>query len=136
MVGATMGRAAPTRPADGPAKLSRILFQRRIVLAMIPLTLVVGVAVTISRSDASTVVPELLGVPVDPKVDTLRLRLETAGLVLDDVSVAPCPRFDIPGGSLERVPGTIIDQHPVAGERVAASTAVDVTVCLPERGSP
>lgn len=131
-----MGRAAPTRPADGPAKLSRILFQRRIVLAMIPLTLVVGVAVTISRSDASTVVPELLGVPVDPNVDTLRLRLETAGLVLDDVSVAPCPRFDIPGGSLERVPGTIIDQHPVAGERVAASTAVDVTVCLPERGSP
>jgi hypothetical protein len=136
MVGATMGRAAPTRPADGPAKLSRILFQRRIVLAMIPLTLVVGVAVTISRSDASTVVPELLGVPVDPKVDTLRLRLETAGLVLDDVSVAPCPRFDIPGGSLERVPGTIIDQHPVAGERVAASTAVDVTICLPDRGSP
>jgi hypothetical protein len=136
MVGATMGRAAPTRPADGPAKLSRILFQRRIVLAMIPLTLVVGVAVTISRSDASTVVPELLGVPVDPNVDTLRLRLETAGLILDDVSVAPCPRFDIPGGSLERVPGTIIDQHPVAGERVAASTAVDVTICLPDRGSP
>lgn len=132
-----MGRgAAPTRPADGPVKLSRILFRRGIVLAVIPVTLVVGVAVTISRSDASTVVPELLGVRVDPNVDTLRLRLETADLVLDDVSIAPCPRFDIPGASLERVPGTIIDQHPSAGVRVAASTGVDVTVCLPDGASP
>lgn len=132
-----MGRgAAPTRPADGPVKLSRILFQRRIVLAMIPVTLVVGVAVTISRSDASTVVPELLGVRVDPNVDTLRLQLETAGLILDDVSIAPCPRFDVPGASLERIPGTIIGQRPRAGVRVAASTGVDVTVCLPDRGSP
>jgi hypothetical protein len=117
-------------------KLSRILFQRRIVLAMIPVTLVVGVAVTISRSDASTVVPELLGVRVDPNVDTLRLQLETAGLILDDVSIAPCPRFDVPGASLERIPGTIIGQRPRAGVRVAASTGVDVTVCLPDRGSP
>jgi beta-lactam-binding protein with PASTA domain len=63
----------------------------------------------------------------------LRLRLEAADLALGDVSVAPCPEFDIPGVSLERVPGTIIDQHPAGGENVVLSTVVDVTVCLPDR---
>jgi hypothetical protein len=30
-------------------------------------------------------------------------------------------------------PGTIIDQHAAGGENVVLSTAVDVTVCLPDR---
>jgi beta-lactam-binding protein with PASTA domain len=39
--------------------------------------------------------------------------------------------MDLPGASLEELPGTIIDQHPAAGKKVEASGAVDVKVCLP-----
>jgi beta-lactam-binding protein with PASTA domain len=46
--------------------------------------------------------------------------------------MAPCPLADIPGASLEELPGTIVDQHPAAGRKVAVDTAVDVTVCLPD----
>jgi hypothetical protein len=53
------------------------------------------------------------------------------GLVLRDVSTAPCPTVEVPGASLEELPGTIIGQHPAAGKKVEASGAVDVTVCLP-----
>ena len=38
---------------------------------------------------------------------------------------------DLPGASLEELPGTIIDQYPAAGKEIEASGAVDVTVCLP-----
>jgi hypothetical protein len=74
-------------------------------------------------------------VRVDPQLDTLRLRLEAADLALGDVTVGPCPKLDIPGASLEQLPGTIIGQHPSGGVSVVTSTAVDVTVCLPETGS-
>jgi hypothetical protein len=117
---------------EAPA-LSRLLVQRRIVFAAVAVALLIGLLVATSRSDTSTIVPDLMGVRVDPQLDALRLRLETAGLSLDDVSVAPCPEFDIPGASLERVPGTIVDQQPPAGEQVASSTKVDVTVCLPDQ---
>ena len=116
---------------EAPA-LSRLLVQRRILFAAITVALLIGVLVATSRSDTSTVVPDLIGVRVDPQLDALRLRLETAGLTLDDVSVEPCPEFDIPGASLEQVPGTIVDQQPPAREQVASSTKVDVTVCLPD----
>jgi hypothetical protein len=68
---------------------------------------------------------------VDPQLDGRRLRLAAAGLVLHNVSTAPCPTVVLPGASLEELPGTIIDEHPAAGEKVEASGAADVTVCLP-----
>jgi beta-lactam-binding protein with PASTA domain len=37
--------------------------------------------------------------------------------------------LNVSGASLEEVPGTIIDQHPAGGEKVAASSAIDVTAC-------
>jgi len=94
--------------------------------------LAIGVLLAISRAATSAIIPDLLGERVDPQLDVVRLRLEAADLALGDVSVAPCPGFDIPGASLEAVPGTIIDQHPAGGEKVAASSAVDVTICLPD----
>jgi hypothetical protein len=96
--------------------------------------IVVGVAFA-SRSDPHAIVPDLVGVRVDPQLDTLRLRLEAADLTLGDVTVGRCPEFDIPGASLEQLPGTIIEQHPSGGASVVTSTAVDVTVCLPATGS-
>jgi hypothetical protein len=118
--------------AEEARALWRLLVQRRIVFAGIAVALLIGFLAAASRSDTSTNVPDLVGVRVDPQLDALRLRLETAGLALDNVSVAPCPEFGIPGASLERVPGTIVDQQPPAGEQVASSTKVDVTVCLPD----
>jgi hypothetical protein len=94
--------------------------------------LVVGSVAVASRSDAEAIVPPLIGVRVDPQLDTLRLRLEAADLALGDVTVGPCPEFDIPGASLEQLPGTIIGQHPSGGASVVTSTPVDVTVCLPK----
>jgi len=108
-------------------------FRPRMLFAVLGVVLVIGVVSIMSRSESPAVVPHLIGVRVDPQLDSLRLRLEAADLALGDVSVAPCPEFDIPGVSLERVPGTIIDQHPAGGENVVLSTAVDVTVCLPDR---
>jgi hypothetical protein len=108
-------------------------FRPRMLFAVLGVVLVIGVVSIMSRSEAPAVVPHLIGERVDPQLDSLRLRLEAADLALGDVSVAPCPEFDIPGVSLERVPGTIIDQHPAGGENVVLSTAVDVTVCLPDR---
>jgi hypothetical protein len=124
-------------PASNPARSVppsfSSFFRPRMLFAVLGVVLVVGVVSVVSRSEAPAVVPHLIGVRVDPQLDSLRLRLEAAHLVLGDVSVAPCPEFDIPGTSLERVPGTIIDQHPAGGENVILSTAVDVTVCLPDR---
>ena len=109
-------------------------FRRRMLLGVFAIVLiVVGVALA-SRSDAHAIVPDLVGVRVDPQLDALRLRLEAADLALGGVTVGPCPEYDIPGASLEQVPGTIIDQHPAGGASVVTSTAVDVTVCLPDRG--
>jgi hypothetical protein len=108
-------------------------FRPRMLFDVLGVVLVIGVVSIMSRSEAPAVVPHLIGERVDPQLDSLRLRLEAADLVLGDVSVAPCPELDISGVSLERVPGTIIDQHPAGGENVVLSTAVDVTVCLPNR---
>jgi hypothetical protein len=108
-------------------------FRPRMLFDVLGVVLVIGVVSIMSRSEAPAVVPHLIGERVDPQLDSLRLRLEAADLVLGDVSFAPCPELDISGVSLERVPGTIIDQHPAGGENVVLSTAVDVTVCLPNR---
>jgi hypothetical protein len=109
-------------------------FGRRMLFGVVGVVLVVGSVAVASRSDAEAIVPPLIGVRVDPQLDTLRLRLEAADLALGDVTVGRCPEFDIPGASLEQLPGTIIGQHPRGGASVATSTPVDVTVCLPETG--
>lgn len=131
-------RVESSNPASNPARsvlpTFSFFFRPRMLFAVLGVVLVVVVVSVISRSEAPAVVPHLIGVRVDPELDRLRQRLEAADLALGDVSVAPCPEFDIPGASLERVPGTIIDQHPAGGENVVLSTAVDVTVCLPDRG--
>ena len=114
------------------ATVFRLLFQRKVVLGVIVVLLAIGVLWTTSRTATSVVVPDLLGESVDPQLDRLGLRLGAADLVLGHVSIEPCPELDLAGASLEELPGTIIDQHPAAGEKVAASSAVDVTVCLPD----
>jgi len=122
-----------SNPARSVPPTFSSFFRPRMLFAVLGVVLVIGVVSIMSRSESPAVVPHLIGVRVDPQLDSLRLRLEAADLALGDVSVAPCPEFDIPGASLERVPGTIIDQHPAGGENVVLSTAVDVTVCLPDR---
>ena len=104
------------------------------LIGVLGVVLVVGAIAVASRSDARAIVPRLIGARVDPQLDALRLRLEAADLALGDVTVGPCPEYDIPGASLEQVPGTIIEQHPSGGASVVTSTAVDVTVCLPDKG--
>jgi hypothetical protein len=110
-------------------------FRRRMLFGVVGVVLVVGSVAVASRSDAEAIVPHLIGVRVDPQLGTLRLRLEAADLALGDVTVGRCPEFDIPGASLEQLPGTIIGQHPSGGASVVTSTPIDVTVCLPETGS-
>jgi hypothetical protein len=122
--------SGPPRGDSEPRTLSSF-FHRRMLFGVLGVVLVIGVVSVLSRSEAPAVVPHLIGVGVDPQLDSLRLRLEAADLALGDVSIAPCPEFDVPGASLERVPGTIVDQQPAGGENVALSTTVDVTVCLP-----
>jgi hypothetical protein len=63
---------------------------------LVGVVLVVGSVAVASRSEAEAIVPPLIGVRVDPQLDTLRLRLEAADLALGDVSVGLCPEFDIP----------------------------------------
>ena len=106
--------------------------RRRTVLGVAVVIVTIGILVAVSRGTTSALVPDLVGERVDPQLDGLRLRLATAGLVLGDVSTAPCPSADIPGASLEELPGTIVDQHPAAGREVAEGGAVDVAVCLPD----
>jgi hypothetical protein len=119
------------RRTEEPTLLHSFL-QRKVALGVIVVLLVIGVLLATSRAATSAIVPDLLGERVDSQLDVLRLRLETAGLVLDDVTIKPCPALNVPGASLEELPGTIIDQHPAGGEKVAASSAIDVTVCLPD----
>jgi hypothetical protein len=130
--GAAMGQDGTVNdmPEHQPI-LSRFLLKKSAIVVAVVAAVAIGGLVTVSRSDASSVVPNLIGTRVDPQLDGLRLRLETANLALGEVSIRPCPEFDVPGASLERIPGTIIAQHPQANEAVAASTRVDVTVCLP-----
>jgi hypothetical protein len=125
-----------TGPSDAGSELPTLasFFRRRILFGVLAVVLVVGGVAVASRSDAHAIVPDLVGVRVDPQLDALRLRLEAADLALGDVTVGPCPEYDIPGVSLEQVPGTIIDQRPPGGAAVVTSTAVGVTVCLPDRG--
>ena len=128
---------ASSDPAGGggePPTLASF-FRRRMLFGVVGVVLVVGSVAVASRSDAEAIVPPLIGVRVDPQLDALRLRIEAADLALGDVTVGPCPEFDIPGASLEQLPGTIIGQHPSGGASVVTSTPVDVTVCLPESGS-
>ena len=96
------------------------------------MSLAIGVLLATSRAATTPIVPDLLGERVDPQLDVLKLRLADSGLVLGDLTIKPCPALNVPGASLEELPGTIIDQHPAGGEKVAASSAVDVTVCLPD----
>jgi hypothetical protein len=124
----------PSGESGEPPTLASF-FRRRMLFGVVGVALVVGSVALASRSDAEAIVPPLIGVRVDPQLETLRLRLEAADLALGDVTVGRCPEFDIPGASLEQLPGTIIGQHPSGGASVVTSTAVDVTVCLPETGS-
>ena len=121
-----------SRAGDPPTLAS--FFRSRMLIGVLGVVLVVGAVAFASRSGADATVPRLIGVRVDPQLDTLRLRLEAADLALGDVSVSPCPEYDIPGASLEQPPGTIIEQHPSGEASVDSSTAVDVTVCLPVTG--
>ena len=125
--------ARPSPEGDRSPTLASF-FRLRMVFGVLGIVLVVGAFTLVSRSSAEVTVPDLVGVRVDPGLDTLRLRLEAADLVLGDVAVGPCPTFDVPGATLEQLPGTIVEQHPAAGANVATSSAVDVTVCLPGTG--
>ena len=125
--------ARPSPEGDRSPTLASF-FRLRMVFGVLGVILVVGAFAVVSRSSAEVTVPDLVGVRVDPRLDALRLRLEAGDLVLGDVAVGPCPTFDVPGATLEELPGTIVEQHPAAGANVVASTAVDVTVCLPGRG--
>jgi len=111
--------------------IAKFFLSRRVLLGVVIVLLAAGVLVATSRSTTSATVPNLVGERVDPQLDGLRLRLAAAGLVLRNVATAPCPTVDLPGASLEELPGTIIDQYPAAGKEIEASGAVDVTVCLP-----
>jgi hypothetical protein len=111
--------------------IAKFFLSRRVLLGVVIVLLAAGVLVATSRSTTSATVPSLVGERVDPQLDGLRLRLAAAGLVLRNVATAPCPTVDLPGASLEELPGTIIDQYPAAGKEIEASGAVDVTVCLP-----
>jgi hypothetical protein len=122
---------APPAPERERSPALRSFFRRRMVFGVLGVILVVGAFAIASRSSADVIVPDLVGVRVDPQLDTLRLRLEAADLLLGDVAVGPCPSFDVPGATLEQLPGTIVEQRPAAGASVVTSTLVDVTVCLP-----
>jgi hypothetical protein len=111
--------------------IAKLFLSRRVLLGMLIVLLAAGILLATSRSTTSATVPDLVGERVDPQLDGLRLRLAAAGLVLRNVSTAPCPTVSLSGASLEVLPGTIIDRHPAAGRKVEASGAVDVTVCLP-----
>ena len=111
--------------------IAKFFLSRRVLLGVVIVLLAAGVLLATSRSTTSATVPNLVGERVDPQLDGLRLRLAAAGLVLRNVATAPCPTVDLPGASLEELPGTIIDQYPAAGKKIEASGAVDVTVCLP-----
>ena len=119
---------------DGDSKrpsIARLLVSRGVLLGVMVVLLAVAVLLVTSSATTSVTIPDLVGERVDPQLDGLRLRLAYDGLVLNEVSTATCPSVDLPGASLEELPGTIIDQHPDAGTRVVTSRAVDVTVCLP-----
>ena len=107
-------------------RLLQFLLQRKVALGVIVVLLAIGVLLTTSRAATSAIVPDLLGERVDPQLDVMRLRLAASGLVLGDVTTKPCPTLGVAGA------GAIIDQHPPGGEKVAASSAVDLTVCLPD----
>jgi hypothetical protein len=111
--------------------IAKFFLSRRVLLGVVIVLLAAGVLLATSRSTTSATVPSLVGERVDPQLEGLRLRLAAAGLVLRNVATAPCPTVDLPGASLEELPGTIIDQYPAAGKEIEASGAVDVTVCLP-----
>jgi beta-lactam-binding protein with PASTA domain len=113
------------------SSIARLFISRRVLLGVLVVLLGVGVLLVTSRATTSITIPDLVGERVDPQLDVLRQRLAYEGLVLGDVSTATCPTVDVPGTSLEELPGTIIDQRPAAGTTVVTSRAVDVTVCLP-----
>ena len=122
---------SPPGHKETPALSS--FFRPRVLIGVLGVTLVIVSASVMSRSGSPVVVPQLVGERVDAQLDVLRTRLEAADLVLGDVSIVQCPYVDIPGASLEALPGTIVDQLPSGGERVTSSTVVDVMVCLPGR---
>jgi hypothetical protein len=128
--GTETGKDERDRDSEKPS-IAKFFLSRRVLLGVVIVLLIAGVLLAASRSTTSATVPDLVGERVDPQLDGLRLRLAAASLVLRNVSTAPCPTVNLPGASLEELPGTIIDQHPAAGKKVEVSGAVDVTVCLP-----
>jgi hypothetical protein len=113
------------RRTEEPTLLPFFL-QRKVALGVIVVLLAIGALLATSRAATSAIVPDLLGERVDPQLDVVLLRLASSGLVLGDVTTKPCPTLGVAGA------GTIIDQHPPGGEKVAASSAVDLTICLPD----
>lgn len=128
--GIETGKDERDRDSEQPS-IARLLVSRGVFLGILVVLLAVAVLLVTSRASTSVTIPDLVGERVDPQLNVLRLRLAYDGLVLNEVSTATCPSVDLPGASLEELPGTIIDQHPAAGTKVATSRAVDVTVCLP-----
>jgi hypothetical protein len=91
-------------PSDASSELPTLasFFRRRILFGVLAVVLVVGGVAVASRSDAHAIVPDLVGVRVDPQLDALRLRLEAADLALGDVTVGPCPSTTSPGSRSSR----------------------------------
>jgi hypothetical protein len=71
-------------------------FHRGMLVGVVGVVLVVGSLAVASRSEAEAIVPPLIGVRVDPQLDTLRLRLEAADLALGDVTVGRAPSSTSP----------------------------------------
>lgn len=116
---------------NGSSSIGRLFLSRRILLSVVVVLLATGILIATSRATTSVTIPDLVGQRVDPQLVSLRVRLGYNGLALNQVSTVPCSTVDLPGISLEPLPGTIVDQHPAAGTKVTASRAMNVTVCVP-----
>jgi hypothetical protein len=117
-----VGDPASRKPADAEEESTDQPFRPVLVAVLAAgLALVVALLVIESRGQATSTVPDLEGIAVDPVMDNVAFRLEAVDLVLGEVTQATCPRFALPG--------TVIAQHPRAAKLVAPGTPVDVTVC-------
>jgi hypothetical protein len=111
---------AHSHPSGGGKRPTLASFFRgRMLIPVLGVVLVVGAVAVASRSGADATVPRLIGARVDPQLDRLRLRLEAADLALGDVTVRPCPEYDIPGASLEQLRGRS-STSTRAGERASS----------------
>lgn len=114
--------------------LSGILLHPRTLIGTLAVLFVLTIVFAAEMVRPNTVViPDLIGLQVDPQLDDLREGLDGRDLVLDNVSTVPCP--PIAQTPLDALPGTVISQNPAAGKRVDVFSAVDVTICLPKQGT-